>query len=266
MGESEQVIGLCPLCKRDGQILRESHFIPAALYPTKKQMPKARFSTLDVVYTEPHDEVKEYLLCGDCEQRFSRNGESDTLLWISSKAKVLKLRDQINGVKPFEQHHELSRYRASDIGISPEKFAYFAVSVIWRAAIHRWHLRNGVLSTQFDLGEHAERIRRYLMGEEPFPKDILAVVVIVSSDQEGREVWGIPTQFQEAGCQNFRFVCRGVTFRVALGRTIDQMVRDGCCVETGLIFYGDLSHKVRKDFDLIFNDPVSPERSARGLE
>ena len=64
------------------------------------------------------------------------------------------------------------------------------------------------------------------------------MVVIVSSDREGREVWGIPGQFHEAGCENFRFVCRGVAFRVALGRTIDPIVQDACCVRTGLLFYG----------------------------
>ena len=256
MSESEKVIGQCPLCRREDQVLCESHFIPAALYPTKRQEPDSRFSTLDQVYRDPHEEVKEPLLCGDCEQRLSQNGESEVLLWISSKAKVFKLRDQITRLKPFEQHHELSRYRVSDIGISAEKFAYFAVSVVWRAAVHQWRLRNGVLSTQLDLGEHAERIRRYLMQEEPFPKDILAVVVIVSSDREGREVWGIPGQFQEAGCENFRFVCRGVIFRVALGRTIDPMVRDGCCVGTGLVFYGDLSRNIRRDFPVVFDEPV----------
>jgi len=232
--------------------------MPAALYPTKKQLPRARFCTLDEVYTDHHEEVKEPLLCDGCEGRFSTNGESDVLLWLSAKAKVFKLRNHIDAIKPLEEHPELSRYRVSDLGIDPSKFAYFAVSIVWRAAVHRWRLPNGSLSTQLDLGEHSERIRKYLKGDEPFPKDILAVVMIVSSDQEGREVWGLPAQFREAGCENFRLVVRGITFRVALGRTIDPMVRDGCCVATGTLFYGNVAHKIKKDFPLMFDEPVAP--------
>jgi len=242
----------------DGQTPRKSHFMPAALYPTKKQLPRARFCTLDEVYTDHHEEVKEPLLCDGCEGRFSTNGESDVLLWLSAKAKVFKLRNHIDAIKPLEEHPELSRYRVSDLGIDPSKFAYFAVSIVWRAAVHRWRLPNGSLSTQLDLGEHSERIRKYLKGDEPFPKDILAVVMIVSSDQEGREVWGLPAQFREAGCENFRLVVRGITFRVALGRTIDPMVRDGCCVATGTLFYGNVAHKIKKDFPLMFDEPVAP--------
>jgi hypothetical protein len=257
MGESDQIVGRCPLCQVDGQILRKSHFMPAALYPTKKQLPRSRFGTSDEVYTGRHQEVKEPLLCGECEGRFSTNGESDVLWWLSAKAKVFRLRDQIDAIKPLEEHPELSRYRASDLGIDSSKFAYFAVSIVWRAAVHRWRLPNGHLSTQLDLGDHAERIRQYLKGDEPFPKDILAVVMIVSSDQEGREVWGLPAQFREAGCENFRLVVRGITFRLALGRTIYPIVRGGCCVATGTVFYGNVAHKIKKDFPRMFDEPVA---------
>ena len=200
MAESDQIVGRCPLCMLDGQILRESHFMPAALYPTKKQLPRSRFCTLDEVYLDAREEVKEHLLCGECEGLFSRRGESDVLLWLSAKAKVFKLRDHIDAIKPLEEHPELSRYPVSDLGIDPSKFAYFAISIVWRAAVHRWRLPNNNLSTQLDLGEHADRIRKYLKGDEPFPKDILAVVMMVSSDKEGREVWGLPAQFRERGC------------------------------------------------------------------
>jgi hypothetical protein len=60
-----------------------------------------------------------------------------------------------------------------------------------------------------------------------FPKDICAVIMLVGSDREGREVWGIPGQFAERGVQNFRFVTRGVTFRIALGDPIPEELRLG---------------------------------------
>jgi hypothetical protein len=50
--------------------------MPAALYPTKRQMPKSRFSFRDEVYTDPQEEIRDYLLCGECEGLFSAKSVS----------------------------------------------------------------------------------------------------------------------------------------------------------------------------------------------
>jgi hypothetical protein len=53
--------------------------MPAGLYPTKRQVPKSRFSTRDQVYTELNEEVRDYLLCAECEAFFSAKGESEVV-------------------------------------------------------------------------------------------------------------------------------------------------------------------------------------------
>jgi hypothetical protein len=199
--------------------------------------------------------VKDYLLCRKCEGQFSENGESEVLLWLSPKAKEFKLRDKIKTTNPVDNHPELPMYRVSDVGISGERFAYFALSVIWRGAVHQWVLRDDIVSTLLNLEPYEERVRQYLHGETGFPNDIAAVIMMVGSDQEGREVWGIPGQFQEMGVENFRLVTRGVCFRVALGPKIPDVLRHGS-LANGVFFYGDLSRRIKQDFPLVFNHPL----------
>jgi hypothetical protein len=87
---SERPTGVCRLCLLEMPLLK-SHYMPAALYPTKRQKAKSKFATRDVVHTEPTPEIKNYLLCRECESRFSENGESDVLRWVSAKAKTFLL-------------------------------------------------------------------------------------------------------------------------------------------------------------------------------
>lgn len=73
--------GLCKLCHEDRD-LRESHYVPAALYPTNAK--ELIFTTREATHAERF-EVTKYLLCGDCEQRFSDHGESEVLSHVAAK-------------------------------------------------------------------------------------------------------------------------------------------------------------------------------------
>jgi hypothetical protein len=96
-------------------------------------------------------------------------------------------------------------------------------------------------------------VRKFLVGGTTFPHEIMAVVVIVCSDSEGRSVWGLPSQVHEAGCENYRFITRGVIFRVLIGSAIPAFFRDGCCLSPRqCIFYGDSAHRIKADFAPFF--------------
>jgi hypothetical protein len=57
--------------------------MPAGLYPKNKKLQVAtrREAKLDPA------QVVDRLLCGECEQRFNRNGEDEVLRWLAQKAK-----------------------------------------------------------------------------------------------------------------------------------------------------------------------------------
>jgi hypothetical protein len=119
----------------------------------------------------------------------------------------------------------------------------------WRGAIHEWTLPDGTVTTLLNLGPHQETVRKFLVGETSFPHEVASVIVLVCSDPESRSVWGLPSQVEEAGCENYRFMARGVLFRVLLGETIPQVFRDSSCVAARqYIAYGNCAHRVNQDF------------------
>jgi IS5 family transposase len=75
--------------------------MPAAMYPGNRTLVLA---TRETTITDPgsDDQVKDHLLCGECEQLFNRNGESEVLRWMAPKAKPgnSPLQQKVQGEQP----------------------------------------------------------------------------------------------------------------------------------------------------------------------
>lgn len=241
-------IDVCKLC-REMKSLQESHFLPAALYPAKRKPsfagPSRRIVTLD----SKDKHIKDYVLCFDCEQRFDRNGESEVLHWVSPKSKTFRLGERLivalpRDYNPRDPDQSLSRYSGDDIGVNMDKFAYFAISIVWRGAVHDWALPDGSVRPHNALGEFVDPMRLYLLGQAPFPPDT-SVIVIVCSDDESRKVWTVPSVHIEADCLNFRFHTFGVMFRVMMGYRQWDFYRELSCTSPRKpIFYGSAKHRM----------------------
>jgi hypothetical protein len=221
------MIGKCRLCLTDNSNLLESHFMPAALYPKNKRITSFTQSTT----TADPTEVKAYLLCSECEGKFNRNGESEVLRWIAPRALrkgSFPLLARLKNAQILLHGADLTIYAGRSVGIDTDKFAYFALSVLWRAAVHQRTLPDGTLTTPRDLGVYEEPIRKFLMGEKPFPLEAV-VVVTVCTDPLSQEHWMHPMFGMEEGCMTFPFLALGVIFRVWLGISIPERIRRICC-------------------------------------
>ncbi len=154
--------------------------MPAALYPkNKKYVLSTRVTAIPNA-----DQVVEPLLCGECEQRFNRGGENDVLRWIAPKAKKdgSPLAAALRDVPPDWTGDDLVRYPGAALGISPEKLAYFALSLGWRGSVHGWSLPDGGRTTPLDLKEFAEPVRKFLLGDAPFPEHVYLSVTVCADD------------------------------------------------------------------------------------
>ncbi len=203
--------GQCRLCLKEGDLL-ESHFMSRKLYYSGKK--KLGFINRIESGINP-DELKAHLLCRACEHRLSVNGEAEVLKHVKPKyvLKPLPLSEQMRVAWARDNDSSAPRFDARDFDIDTDKFAYFALSLVWRRTIHEWHRA----IRRWDLGRFAEDMRRYLVGETQFPSN-MAVLVMVCSDIMSRRIWMVPEHFDEIGCDNFRFTVRGVFFRVMVGR------------------------------------------------
>ncbi len=246
---------LCPLCQlpKDASEFRKSHFVPAALYHsgTKSLQYATRVRTGTLV-----NHIKDLLLCNACELLLDQNGESEVLLHIAAKVQdEFPLHEKLRVALPRESHPSLDRFAGDDLGIDMDKFAYFALSMVWRAAVHDWRMPDGAVRPRMAIGDFEPPIRKYLLGTGKFPPDTV-VIVIVCSDDEARKVWTTPSVNVEANCLNFWFLARGVFFRVMMGYQMPAEFRDICCTSPcKCLFYGSAAHRMPEILQ-IFEPPV----------
>lgn len=234
---------ICPLCQatKPAEDFRKSHFIPASLYHSGKK--GLQYGTRSGAgRLERH--IKELLLCSMCEQVLGDGGESYVLSQIAAKVtNDFPLHRTLSLALPRESYPDVSRFSGDDLGINLEKFAHFALGIAWRATIHDWTMPDGLILPRQAIGDFEPPIRRYLLGGA-FPPDT-SVIVIVCSDRESRRIWNTPTTVIEASCLNFRFLARGVFFRVMMGYQLPEAFREMSCISPRkCLFYGNAAHRM----------------------
>ena len=95
------------------------------------------------------------------------------------------LLDRVKLALPIQRTSTLNAYAGDRIGIDTEKFGYFALSILWRAAVQRWRLPDGRLTQQIAIGELEDQIRKYLLSEADFPQNVV-VLLTICLDAESR--------------------------------------------------------------------------------
>jgi hypothetical protein len=211
--------------------------------------PLSREASVGMLFIEAGfdpEELKAHLLCRTCEERFSVHGEEEVLKHIAPKyvLKALPVAERMKVAWARDDDLTAPRYDARDFDMDMEKFAYFALSIVWRRTIHDW----SPAIPRWELGQFAEDMRNYLLGETAFPGN-MSVLVMVCSDVASRRIWTIPTQFVEAGCLNFAFDARGMRFRVMMGHLPPFAFAADCRGPLRPIFLADCEEKTKEGWE-----------------
>jgi hypothetical protein len=156
------------------------------------------------------EQIKDFLLCRDCEQRFSRNGERYTMTQVNRKGGFKLLQTLENSTNKRSAGGFTFYYQTSTLGIDRAKLAYFALSVFWRAAVHVWH-RLEQTEPMIRMGIYEEPIRKYLLNETPFPSEI-AILLFVCTDSYSQNVFYQPSQGNAEKPYTWTFQARGLNF------------------------------------------------------
>ncbi len=235
--------GRCKLCL-ETKPLRKGHFMPAALYPkhVRKEM---EFVIRGQAVSKSAHEMTARELCTDCERRLDQNGESEVLRHVAPKStKRFPLHERLRLALPRDDFGGLARFAGYDVGLDMDRFAYFAMSIVWRRAAIDWKSFDGSVLPATPLGDFQEQIRCYLISNTTLPPDMV-VLVMVGSDVESRKVWIPPSGEVFEGCINFRFLVRGIFFRVLIGYGMPAFYREICCTSPRkCVFYGDAKHRM----------------------
>jgi hypothetical protein len=224
------VIGTCKLCLQNDVVLQDSHFLSKGIYKILRDegaRNKDPFLITKAAIVQTSRQLKRHLLCGPCEIRLNKGGENWVLRHCLQNDGRFLLAEKLAYAKPVMSAPENSTriYSAALVpGIDVAQISYFAASIFWRGSIYPWN-DDGSIPVQ--LGPFQERFRRYLMGEEPFPKHACLWVAV----REGKGIdrlTHVPMGARIGELHAYKFPMPGLAFTLLVSRNVPAKNRSIC--------------------------------------
>ena len=226
--------GTCRLCRTHGVELRDSHFMSAGFYKLARDHTRSNPNPVLVsedVSLISSEQAKDHLLCGDCEDRFNRGGETWVLRNCWHSENEFPLRTALVATKPSPLSTPgFTIFQADGVAsVEPDKLAYFAASIFWRAAAHDWVFMRQE-PKRLELGPYEEPLRLFLLDKAVFPKDAVLIVSVTSGMERLRNMLMVLPFFKnrEPGFRQYRFTIPGITFQLFVGKEMPYELRRLC--------------------------------------
>jgi hypothetical protein len=160
--------------------------------------------------------VKDYLLCRDCEQAFSKNGEDYAIPLLCKDSNNFPLRELLKFAKPMGPAGDGSLvFSGLAAQIDTCKLAYFALSIFWRASVHSWKTINGQVSSS-PLRTYEEPIRKFLNAESGFPPQVV-IKISVCQDAVSGGIVIPPREWSNEIYTGYDMVVLGLYFELVVG-------------------------------------------------
>jgi hypothetical protein len=222
--------GQCKLCLKIKD-LQDSHFMPASLYRATRN-PGASNPNPTVMTSrgtvQTSQQMKDFLLCMDCEDLFNQQGERYVLGQVSRRGRFPFL-ETLQKATPTKIAAGFTWYDIVAVpNVDREKLGYFALSVFWRAAVHVWR-KPDPAPEPIDLGPYEETLRKYLLGQTRFPANVV-LFVIVCTDTVSQDSFHVPSRGRKEQDTTHTFQARGINFFMTIGKRIPETMRKNCSV------------------------------------
>lgn len=186
--------GKCRLCLEESELIK-SHIIPEYFYKPMYD-DNHRFmqiSTVPEEQTKFHQKgVREYLLCDECEQQFSKYERYASQTYYHKEAKDIQQNDKI--------------FVAENVEYSLMKL--FQLSILWRASVSSLEIFGDV-----KLGPHEEKVRQMLLLENPgkdYEYGCMQFAVIMDNNKVADGLIMPPALFRVDGFRLCRFTFGGL--------------------------------------------------------
>jgi hypothetical protein len=226
--------GKCKLCLFDKE-LQESHYLPRSIYKSDRarQLKNQNPVVIGKTIRQDQEQITDFVFCSDCEQRFSKYGES----WVLGKlphdyGEPFPLQDALLSEMPFYIGPGLNLYAGAKIpAFNMDKLVYFSASIVWRGAIHEWESNQGEKTPEVELGIHEEPLRKFLLGEGPFPPDIW-ITTIIWRFKPVLNVAYFPARTDDGEWKRYWFYMHGLGFIIHFGTGVPEEIKHRCSQHT----------------------------------
>jgi uncharacterized CHY-type Zn-finger protein len=219
----------CRLCF-EVHPLRNSHFLPRGMYKVMRDTDDPKHVILRPGRTSrTTKQVRDYLLCDECEERFNSRGERWVLANGLQKCGEFPLQAMLKAAEPTVRGEQFLAFSGlTTPGVSADSLVYFAASVFWRSAVHDWGVGHRV-----NLGVYEEQLRRYLLGLTGFPQHA-ALVVFVTDQIKPIAAATTPSggRVQDGSYFQYKFHLPGLQFFLVLGQRMHQSFAAVCAVRS----------------------------------
>lgn len=207
-------IGTCKLCLRAGVELRESHIVPRWVYKRilREQGDIVQLKGRDIVAS--CDQLKEYLLCHDCEQLCGRT-ENDVSKLTEPSKRGTRL-EQLLG--PTIARHELFDLHSVPPSVSAS-LSRFGAIMVWRASASKE-------ADQCRLGpKYEETLRQYIAQPDSAWPASATCFVWLHQNNIMNGAAGPPVTERSGTCHFHRFPLCGLEFVLFVGGSLPPYVQ-----------------------------------------
>jgi hypothetical protein len=224
---------VCALCLQE-RPLSESHLIPAAAHRLLKERNELIVVASDKTF-HSSKEIKERLLCDDCERLLNRH-ESYFLKLALQPDGTFPLRNMLEHAPTLMRDDDVLVRDTTTLDLDVERLSYFVLSVFWRGSVGNWNYENKRAISN-NLGDkYNEIFRRYLKDVLPFPKEV-RLLFLISNKLLPNKFMHIPVSWREEGFHMHRFTVPGFQFILMVGGVHDSSSKEAC-------FYHSSSHPI----------------------
>lgn len=181
------------------------------------------------------EQVRGYMLCAECEDRFNKGGEAWILRNCWRTDTQFPLRSALAATTPVAASPTFAAFAAASIpGVDVDKLAYFAASVFWRGALKGWRRTADHVPVPLDLGRYEEQLRLFLHGDGGFPANVvLRTTVTASTKPVPHRIASFPfRKTADSRFHHYWLAVPGITFELFVGKSIPSDVRALCTVRS----------------------------------
>ncbi len=217
--------GICKLCLLD-KPLCNSHLMSSGIYKLCKAKDSPPVVFNGKVMMQSDWELQHPLLCFDCEQILSRKGENEIVPLLADIEGNFPLHDRLTVVEPFLAIPEVQVYESHKAaGVNFEVLTHFALGIFWKAGVHSWTKTSK--EPWIPLGPYAEPIRKFLKGDEGFPKHIVLHVYIQRKPVKSVS-FNMPVTPVGAMPRSHWFYIPGIVFLMFAGKVMPHELEVSC--------------------------------------